>query len=226
MNILKIFQARLNRLLHPKREVIDRFHCQYYYSKKWADTYWMGKHVFKCPLDLWVFQEIIFDLKPDLIIETGTYYGGSALFFAHILDIIGKGEVVTIDVDKMPDLPFHPRIKYLEGSSISDEIVAEIENLSADKKTVIVFLDSDHKKKHVIRELELYNKFVTPGSYLIVEDSNLNGHPVYTGFGIGPGPMEAIEEFLPSHPEFQIDKSKEKFLLTFNPNGFLKRMSA
>jgi cephalosporin hydroxylase len=183
----------------------------------------MGKHVFKCPLDLWVYQEIIFEIKPDLIIESGTYHGGSAFFFAHILDIIGKGEVVTIDVDRMPDMPVHDRIKYLEGSSISDEVVAKISESAEGKKNVMVFLDSDHKKEHVIQELNMYHKFVTPGSYLIVEDSNLNGHPIYTGFGVGPGPMEAIEEFLPSHPEFEIDKSREKFLLTFNPNGFLKK---
>lgn len=224
MNILKIIQARLNRLFHPKREVVDRFHSDYYYSKKWAETYWMGKHVFKCPLDLWIYQEIIFEIKPDLIIESGTYHGGSALFFAHMLDVIGKGEVVTIDVDRMPDMPVHDRIKYLEGSSISDEVVAKISESAKGKKTVMVFLDSDHKKEHVIQELNIYHKFVTPGSYLIVEDSNLNGHPIYTGFGVGPGPMEAIEEFLPSHPEFQIDKSREKFLLTFNPNGFLKKL--
>jgi cephalosporin hydroxylase len=88
----------------------------------------------------------------------------------------------------------------------------------------MVILDSDHSKDHVAKELELYHGFVTNGSYLVVEDSNLNGHPVYSGFGQGPGPMEALQEFLPKHPEFEIDKSKEKFLMSFNPNGYLKKV--
>ena len=128
----------------------------------------MGKHVFKCPLDLWVYQEIIFDLKPDVIVESGTYYGGSALFFAHLMDMIGKGEIVTIDVDRMPDMPVHPRITYLEGSSLSNEITSQVRKYTHDKQTVMVFLDSDHKNKHVTQEIEIYNEFVTPGSYLIV----------------------------------------------------------
>ena len=88
----------------------------------------------------------------------------------------------------------------------------------------MVILDSDHTRNHVLKELELYSELVSKGSYLIVEDSNINGHPVYSGFGQGPGPWEAVLEFLPKHPEFEIDRTKEKFLMSFNPNGFLKKI--
>nr|HMT11078.1 CmcI family methyltransferase [Ignavibacteria bacterium] len=111
----------------------------------------------------------------------------------------------------------------LMGSSVSDEILTKVKELVKDKKKIMVILDSDHSCDHVYRELELYYGFVTPGSYLVVEDSNINGHPVYSGFGQGPGPMEAMEKFLPAHPEFEVDKSREKFLMSFNPNGYLKR---
>lgn len=225
MNILKILQARINRFLHPPKDTTEEFHSKYYYSKIWSNTYWMGKQVFKCPLDLWVYQETIFKIKPDLIIETGTFHGGSALFFANLFDILGYGEVVTIDVDKMPDMPEHKRITYLMGSSVSEGVISRVESIAKDKKNIMVFLDSDHKCEHVLKELEIYSKFVSKGSCIIVEDSNLNGHPVYSGFGQGPGPMEALNEFLDTHQEFQIDKSREKFLLTFNPNGFLKRVT-
>jgi cephalosporin hydroxylase len=134
------------------------------------------------------------------------------------------GQIITIDVDAMPDMPQHKRITYLSGSSISNQVVEKVRELTKDKNTVMVILDSDHSKDHVLKELELYNGFVTKDSYLVVEDSNLNGHPVYSGFGQGPGPMEALEEFLPKHPEFVVDKTKEKFLMTFNPNGYLKKI--
>jgi cephalosporin hydroxylase len=224
MILLKILKAKFNRFTHPKKDIFDKFHSKYYYSKIWAETYWMGKHVFKCPLDLWVYQEMIFELKPELIIETGTFHGGSALFFANLFDIIGIGQVITIDVDKMSDMPVHKRIIYLEGSSLSGKVIGKIKEYAAGKTNILVFLDSDHKCDHVLKELEIYSKFVSKGNYIVVEDSNLNGHPVYSGFGQGPGPMEAIEKFMEDNREFEIDKSKEKFLLTFNPNGFLKRI--
>jgi cephalosporin hydroxylase len=224
MILIKKIQAKINRLLHRTKGTTDKFHAKYYYSKVWAETYWMSKQVFKCPLDLWVYQEMIFELKPELIIETGTFHGGSALFFANLLDTIGRGRVITVDVDRMPDVPVHERITYLEGSSLSTEIIGKVEEHAKGKNNIIVFLDSDHKCEHVLGELEIYSKFVSKGSYVVVEDTNLNGHPVYSGFGQGPGPMEAIEKFITGNKGFEIDKSKEKFLLTFNPNGFLKKI--
>ena len=217
--------AGMNRIIHPPQNVEEEFHVKYYYSKVWADTYFQGKKIFKCPNDLWIYQEILWDVKPDLIIECGTFHGGSALYYAKLFDIMDSpGEVITIDVDPMPDMPVHKRITYLIGSSISPEIIQKVSELAKDKKKIMIILDSDHTRDHVLKELELYHGFVSKDSYLVVEDSNLNGHPVYSGFGQGPGPWEATEEFLPKHPEFEIDRTKEKFLMSFNPNGFLKKI--
>lgn len=224
MIFFKRILARINRVINPPKNIDEEFHAKYYYSKVWADTYFLGKKVFKCPNDLWIYQELFWELKPDLIIECGTFHGGSTLYYAKLLDIMElPGEIITIDVDEMPDMPVHKRITYLIGSSTASDIIEKVKSAAKDKKTVIVILDSDHSKDHVLKEMELYHGFVTPGSYLVVEDSNINGHPVYSGFGQGPGPMEAMEEFLPKHPEFETDKSKEKFLMSFNPNGYLKK---
>lgn len=216
--------ARISRIINPPKNIEEEFHAKYYYSKVWADTYFMGKKVFKCPNDLWIYQEILWETKPDVIIECGTFHGGSALYYAKLFDMMeSEGEIITIDVDAMPDMPQHKRITYLYGSSTSTEILEKVKELIKDKQKVMVILDSDHSKDHVLKELELYHEFVTKGCYLVVEDSNINGHPVYSGFGQGPGPMEAMEAFLPSHPEFVSDKSKEKFMMSFNPNGYLRR---
>ncbi len=225
MIFVKRILARINRVINPPKNIEDEFHAKYYYSKVWAETYFLGKKVFKCPNDLWIYQELLWEIKPDVIIECGTFHGGSALYYAKLFDIMDlPGKIITIDVDAMPDMPEHERITYLLGSSTSPEIIEKVKNAVKNKKTVMVILDSDHSKDHVLKELELYHNLVTRGSYLVVEDSNINGHPVYSGFGQGPGPMEAIEEFLPKHPEFEVDKQKEKFLMSFNPNGYLKRV--
>ncbi|OGO04734.1 MAG: cephalosporin hydroxylase [Chloroflexi bacterium RBG_13_54_8] len=172
----------------------------------------------KCPLDLWVYQEIIFSLKPDVIIECGTASGGSALFMASILDIAGAGEVITVDIEGARGKPQHRRVQYLVGSSTSEDTVACIAGLVSGKQTVMVVLDSDHHKEHVLSELRIYSRFVTRGSYLIVEDTVI-GHPLMQDFG--DGPMEAVQQFLKENADFAIDRAKEKFFLTFNPKGYL-----
>jgi cephalosporin hydroxylase len=176
----------------------------------------------KCPLDLWIYQEIIFEQKPDMIIECGTANGGSALFLASICDLVNNGKIITIDIENKQNKPRHKRIKYLVGSSTAENIVDQIRKLISDKNKVMVILDSDHHKEHVLNELTIYSKFVTKGSYIIVEDTNINGHPVFPDFG--PGPMEAIEEFLKENKIFVIDYNNEKFYLTYNPRGYLLRM--
>lgn len=217
---------KLKEQLHLLYEgiIAKNFHKLYYGSKHrtWKNTYWLGVPCFKCPLDLWIYQEIAFEVKPDVIIETGTGDGGSALFLAFLCEQIGCGTVISIDIKKRTDLPEHSRITYLFGSSVSQQIVQEVTRLTADKNTVLIMLDSSHRKEHVLKELRVYNRFVTAGSYLIVEDSNLNGHPVKASFG--PGPMEAINEFLKENQNFIVDVSREKFYLTFSPNGYLKRI--
>ena len=219
--------------IQEPQAIIDAFH-QHYYEQglraggTWDSTFWMGIPIFKCPTDLIIYQEIIYELKPDVIIETGTANGGSALFMAHLCDLIGTGRIITVDLatessNVRVKRPEHERIKYLTGSSIAPEILQQIETSLSSSDRVLVILDSDHHYGHVLQELKLYSRFVTPNSYLIVEDTNINGHPVYPEFG--PGPMEAIQEFLKEDKRFIVDREREKLLLTFNPGGFLKRIA-
>lgn len=237
IKLLRILKREINNLryliyhrvyINPKLEknIVDQFHKLYHDShilnKTWGNTFWLGIPTQKCPLDLWIYQEIIFDEKPDVIIECGTKYGGSALFLASMCDLINNGEIITIDIEDKKGKPQHKRIKYLLGSSTSEEIVGRVRKLISGKNKIMVILDSDHHKEHVLNELRIYSKFVNKESYIIAEDTNLNGYPILPNFG--PGPMEAVEEFLKENKNFIIDKGREKFYLTFNPKGYLKRV--
>lgn len=218
---IKFVRIRFDKLVTMlfRRFYIKGFHKSYYYSKVWDNTYWQGIPAQKCPLDMWIYQEIIWETKPEVIIETGTAGGGSTLFFASLFDLLGKGEVTTIDITSQATLA-HPRITKIIGNSTSQEVIDQVEK-AVGKKSAMVVLDSAHDKEHVSREMELYSKFVSVGNYLVVEDTNINGHPVLPGWG--KGPMEAVEEFLRNRKDFKIDHTREKFLLTFYPKGFLKR---
>ena len=210
-----------------ERRLIDQFHDLYYrLGQRGFFTYhvsWLGYSTLKCPLDLWIYQELICRIKPDVIIETGTASGGSALYLATLCQLVGHGEVITIDVDArdIEVRPMSPRLSYISGSSTDPEVFAEAQRRVAGRPSVMVILDSDHRKAHVLEELRLYHQFVPVGGYLIVEDTNINGHPTYPEFG--PGPMEAVEEFLTENGSFREDESCERFLLTMNPRGFLLR---
>src|SRR5712692_8075827 len=206
----------------PTRQaIIDGFHKIYYDSGSytWSNTRWLGAQVVKNPLDLWVFQEIIYDTKPDVIVEAGTYLGGAALYFANLFDLMRHGQVVTIDIKDYEGRAKHPRVHFLLGSSTAPEIVEKVKGFIKPRDKVMVALDSDHSKAHVLKELEIYSKLVTKGNYLIVEDTDINGHPVAVGFG--PGPMEAVEEFLRENHDFESDHMREKHMLTHNPHGYL-----
>jgi len=181
----------------------------------------MGVRVLKCPFDLWTYQEIIFETKPDLIIETGTFNGGSTFYFAHLLDSLGCGQIVSIDIDPQPELPSHPRIRFIKDSSVAPEIVAEMAELALRAERTMVILDSDHSRDHVLAELRAYFALVTPGCYLVVEDGNINGHPVLKQHG--PGPTEALQQFLAENKDFDIDLHRERHLFSFNPGGYLRR---
>lgn len=188
----------------------------------WHTVKWLGVKVIKSPMDLWIYQELICKVQPGLIIETGTCYGGSALYMAHILNSVGKGKILTIDI-KPAARRSHGRLKFFTGDSVGHRIKRELPRWmnSVKGEPVMVILDSDHHKPHVLAELDLYAPLVTVGSYLIVEDTSLNGD-VRTGFG--PGPAEALAEWLPKHPEFVVDKECEKYYQTFHPGGYLKRI--
>ena len=206
------------------RRVIDRFH-RWYHAKgetTYNNTRWMGALVQKSPFDLWVFQEILHEVKPDVLIEAGTFKGGSAFYFASLFDLMGNGRILTVDIEDFPGKPAHPRVEFLLGSSTAPEILERIRRSIRPGDKVMVTLDSDHHAPHVAQELKLYSPLVTPGSYLVVEDTHFNGHPILPNWG--PGPMEAVREFLASHTEFEPDRGREKFGMTFNPGGYLKRV--
>ena len=205
-------------------DIVDEFHKLYYESPDtWRKPFWLGIPAQKCPLDLWIYQEIIFEVKPDVIIECGTFAGGSALFLASVCDAVKRGTIITIDVEDREGKPRHKRIKYLLGSSTSKEIVDKVRRSIRNRHSVMVILDSDHSKDHVLKEMRIYSTFVTKGSYLIVEDTNINGHPVFPDFG--PGPMEAVQQFLSENKVFAVDRSRAKFYMSFNPNGWLRRVA-
>jgi len=212
------------------RRTIDEFHKLFYQSwlTTWANTRWLGVAAEKPPSDFWVYQEILHEVRPELIIETGTRFGGTARFLASVCDLLDHGRVITIDIEDLASSdtvrPPHPRITYLTGSSTSSEIIDQIRKEAGSSDGVLVILDSDHSMTHVTDELRLYAPIVTTGSYLIVEDTQVNGHPIIPEHG--PGPMEAVEVFLRESPEFVPDVAREKFLVTFNPSGFLKRVGA
>lgn len=213
-----------NRIAYERRRrTIHSFHRLYYESQwqTWKNTRWLGVRAYKTPLDLWIYQELVVSLRPELVIETGTAFGGSALFLATVCDAVGAGEIISIDSDPRPGLPEHDRVTYLTGSSIAPETVEAVAETARGKDPIMVILDSDHSRDHVLAELRHYADFVTPGSYLVVEDTNLNGHPVVPGFG--PGPMEAVREFLDEREDFNADAERQKFFLSFNPGGYLRR---
>lgn len=204
------------------KESINSFHKLYYDSNVWRQTYFAGCQILKCPHDLWIYQEIITELKPDVIIETGTYSGGSALYMAHICDFNNHGRILSVDILKKSNFPVHPRVRYITGSSTSEEVISQIRSFISSEKKVMVVLDSDHSRNHVFKELQVYSPLVTVGSYLIVEDTNINGHPVLQNYGAGP--MEAVQEFIKDNDSFVVDSNREKFFLTFNPSGYLKKI--
>jgi cephalosporin hydroxylase len=209
-----------------RRSVVDAFHRLYYETGlaggTWTDTRFLGVPTLKCPLDLWLYQELLHELRPGLVVETGTAHGGSALYLATLCEVGGGGEVISIDLEERPDRPRHPRLTYLTASSTDPAAVRRVAERARGVDTVLVVLDSDHRRDHVLAELRAYAPLVTPGSYLVVEDTNVNGHPVYEEFG--PGPMEAVEDFLKEHDEFAVDPAREKLLLTFSPRGWLRKL--
>lgn len=182
---------------------------------------WRGTPCCKHPCDLLIYQEIVDKTRPELIIECGTRNGGSALFLADMCELVGSGRVITVD-NAVCERPCHERITYVLGSSTSDSVVELVTAEAAKANRILVILDSDHRTEHVLRELELYSPLVTKGSYIIVEDTILGGHPVRSD--LGPGPTEAINEFMSETKDFEVDTDMERLMITYNAGGFLKRV--
>jgi cephalosporin hydroxylase len=222
------FFANFFQLSSPsKQEVIDRFHKLFYESTVWQTTSWLGVPAQQNPNDAWVHQEIIMSVKPDFIVETGTLFGGSAALWATILQQVNPdGRVITIDIkDQASEARkltiVRDGVDFLIGSSVDPSILAEVEKRVHGKK-VLVILDSDHSKQHVLAEMKAFAPLVSKESYMIVQDSNINGHPVYANFG--PGPHEAIDEFLAMNDQFRSDSNAERLMFTMHPRGYLKRI--
>lgn len=210
------------------QSIVDAFHREFYHSLVWdapRNTF-LGYGIKKCPLDLWIYQELIYRVKPQAVVETGTAGGGSAMWLmaCMMMSAIKDPLIVTIDIKQQ--LPLEgPGIVQIQASSTALQTIEAVENLVKGRSPIMVFLDSDHSETNVTAEIESYEHLVTPESYLIVEDTNLNNHPVHGGFGLGP--MEAVLKFLgtPEGKKFEVDRECEKFGLTFNPNGYLKRVA-
>lgn len=206
--------------------IVDGYLHWYYESAIWKDTHWHGVRTLKLPSDLWNYQEIIFERKIDWVIETGTRHGGSALFFAEALKASGaRGKVISIDIDAASrQISQHELIDFVIGDSTATETALHaIREIPLDRGPLFLILDSDHSKQHVLRELELWVPFLAEGDTLIVEDTIINGHPVRADFG--PGPYEALEEFLDKYPGvLEHDRTRElKFGITMAAKGYFIR---
>ncbi|MFM2167462.1 MAG: hypothetical protein RIS79_1833 [Verrucomicrobiota bacterium] len=196
---------------------------------------WLGRPIIQYPQDIVALQELIWKVKPQLIVETGVAHGGSLILSASILEIIGgDAQVVGVDIDIRPhnraaieEHPMYRRIRLIEGSSIDEAIVNQVRQLAYGKGPVLVILDSNHTHEHVLRELELYSPLVGKGSYLVVMDTVVEDMPPgsFTNRPWGPGdnPKTAVREFLKTNLRFEVDEAFEaKLLLTVAPEGYLK----
>jgi cephalosporin hydroxylase len=206
--------------------------CKHKYSYNFT---WLGRPIIQFPQDMIAMQEIIWQVKPDLIIETGIAHGGSLIFYASILELLGNnGQVLGIDIDirehnrvEIEKHSMFKRITMIEGSSVDKDIAKQVYNFARDKKEILVVLDSMHTHDHVLRELELYSPLVTEDSYLVVFDTVIEDMPddlfPDRPWSKGNNPKTAVWEFLKTNNRFIVDKEIEnKLLITVAPDGYLK----
>jgi len=222
------FSIALGAALSPSRRAANQYHKWYYSTEVWKQTTWMGVPVMKSVSDMWNYQEILHSLRPSLLLEFGTFYGGSAMFFASILRQIGAPfRVLSVDIDHSnvyDAVKQDSAIELLTASSSGEDALQRIKKLKAEYPgPVFAILDSDHSKAHVLSELMAIRPLLSSGDYVIVEDSNINGHPVLPLWG--PGPYEAVTEYVKNFPDdYILDSEREnKFGFTFAPHGFLMR---
>ncbi|HUT23515.1 MAG TPA: cephalosporin hydroxylase family protein [Sumerlaeia bacterium] len=206
--------------------------AKYKYSFSFS---WLGSPIIQVPQDMAAIQEIIWRVRPDLIVETGIAHGGSLIFSSSMLEILGgDGQVLGVDIDirehNRAEIEKHPmfkRITMIEGSSVDDAVVKQVRSVAKGKKRVLVFLDSNHTHKHVLRELQLYSPLVKRGGYLVVFDTVVEDMPDELWrdrpWGKGDNPKTAVREFLRTNDRFEIDKEIEsKLLITVAPDGYLR----
>lgn len=221
----------------PLKQAASQFNTESNKAQYSYNFSWMGRPIIQYPQDMIAMQELIWEIKPDLIIETGIAHGGSLIYYASLLELIGNGEVLGIDIDirqhNRKEIELHPmfkRIKMIEGSSISQEIVDKVAAFAKNKKRVMVSLDSNHTHEHVLQELRLYSPFVSLGSYIVVFDTIVEDLPdgyfsQKRPWGIGNNPKTAVNEFLKSTDNFVIDYAVDnKLLISVAPGGYLRRI--
>jgi cephalosporin hydroxylase len=195
---------------------------------------WMGRPIIQFGSDMIMLQQLIWEYKPDIFIETGIAHGGSLIYTASILELIGNGKVIGIDVEirehnrvAIEAHPMYKRISMIEGSSIDDSTIEALEKQLEPGKKVIVMLDSNHSTNHVLREMELYSKYIPVGSYLIVQDGAqkwVADMPRGKAEWIDDNPLTAIDMFLKSNSDFVVDESWTRLGITSSPGGYLKRV--
>lgn len=207
----------------------EAYHRWYYDQKVWERVHWMGVPCLKSVSDMWTYQEVIHRLRPTLIVEFGTRFGGAALYFATIGELARPGcRVFTVDADHTDlhkDVLAHPAIETALARSTDPEVIARLRELrKSSPGPMFAILDSDHAKRNVLAEMKALRDVLTTGDYLVVEDSNINGHPVLPGWG--EGPWEAIQEYLSEYPgDYERDiETEQRFGFTFAPHGFLQRL--
>ena len=198
---------------------------------------WLGLPIIQFPQDIIALQEIIWRIKPDLIIETGIARGGSLIFSASILQLLGKGNVLGIDIQirkenmkKILEHPLSKRIKMIEGSSIDENVIKKVHKISEKNKKILLVLDSNHSHSHVLSELKAYSKLVKKGSYIIVFDTRIEDIPkkyskilMKGNWSKKDNPKTAVYEFLKQNKRFKIDNAiEDKLLITVAPDGFLR----
>jgi len=208
-------------------------------ERKYMNNFsWLGRPMIQLPMDAIAMQEIIWSVKPDLIIETGVAHGGSVIMSASMLQLIGNGDVIGIDIDirthnriAIETHPLASRIKLIEGSSIDTNTVEKVKQLAAEKTKILVFLDSNHTHEHVLAELNAYGPLVSVDSYVVVFDTFVEDLPddykwTDRPWGKGNNPRTAVWEWIQKNKNFSIDKSiEDKLLITSAPDGFLRRTS-
>jgi cephalosporin hydroxylase len=204
------------------RDLSLAFVESYWNSLAWQDATWLGRPVGKAPADLFAYQELISRVRPDWIIETVTGNGGRALFLASICDLVGHGQVVSIDEDALDDRPEHPRVTYVVGPVESDTTVGQVRSIVGPEPHALLILGSSGASGKTFAGFRLYESFVPVGSYVVFEYTIVNGHPVWVGHG--PGPFEAVKGVLGTRDDFAAYRSMDRHVPSFNRGGYLKRL--
>jgi cephalosporin hydroxylase len=188
-----------------------------------TETTYFGIKTLKSPTDFWVYQEIVHETKPDVIVEIGNYCGGSTLALAHLCDCLGSGRVIGVDLSHesvAASVRSHPRITLIQGDARGS--FDQVAGLIGSDEAVLVIEDSSHTYENTLAILDTYSPLVKPGGYFIVEDGIC-----HHGLDVGPspGPFEAVETFVGQNGDFAVDRGRESFLITWNPKGYLRRIA-